>query len=285
MAERRAFLIVGLLLAGLWTLMAPTSAFAQSWSTIRASRQRTGETELDVLVRYGSGRFTLSAADAPRLYEAQLRYDEDSFEPLHRFENDRLVIGVDGSGSGVFRRGSSNGELDLTLTDQVPMDLELEFGAVRADMDLGGLRLRALNLATGASEAELRVSAANPETMESVRFAVGAASLRARELGRLNADEITLEAGVGDVRLDFSGLRRDDTRIRAEMGVGNLEIRIPSEAGIRLTRQSFLTSLDAPELVRRDDAFFSSNWEASTMRVTIEVDAAFGKVSVLRTDR
>ena len=59
-------------------------------------------------------------------------------------------------------------------------------------------------------------------------------------------EEVTLEAGIGDVRLDFSGLQREETRIRAEIGLGNLEIRIPSEAEIRLTRESFLTSLEAP---------------------------------------
>ena len=182
-----------------------------------------------------------------------------------------------------FGRGSSAGALDLELSDQVPMDLQLEFGAVRADLDLGGLRLRDLELTTGASEAELRVSDPNPEPMESVRVAVGAASLRATQLGNLNMEELILEAGVGDVLLDFHGLRRAETRVHAEMGLGKLEIRIPSEAGIRLVRESFLTTLDAPELVQRGDALVSSNWESSALKVTIEVEAAFGKVSVLRS--
>ncbi len=257
----------------------------QDPSVMRASRQLGDETALDVNVRYGAGTFTLSAAEAPRLYQVHLRYDEDVFRPVHDFEDGRLVVGIDGNGGrSAFRRGFSESGLDLTLSDQIPMDLQLEFGAVRADLDLGGLRLRVLELSTGASEAELRVSSANPEPMRSVRLAVGAASLHARELGRLNAEELTLEAGVGDVRLDFAGLRREETRIQAEIGVGNLEIRIPSHAGIRLTRQSFLTSLEAPELQRRGDAYFSSNWDASSVRVTIVVQAAFGKVSVLRSD-
>ena len=285
LALRRTVSIGGTLFLGLMSWASPASVLAQSWSTMRASREDGGETELNVLVRYGMGHFTISAGDPSRLYEVLLRYDEDSFEPVHEFENGRLTVGVDGNGSqSLFRRSSSEGELDLILSGQVPMDLELEFGAVRADLDLGGLRLRSLDLSTGASEAELRVSAPNPEPMRFVRFAIGAASLRARELGRLNTEEVTLEAGVGDVRLDFSGLQREETRIRAEIGLGNLEIRIPGEAGIRLTRESFLTSLEAPELERRGEAFFSSNWDSSSMRVTIEVEAAFGRVSILRTD-
>jgi len=67
------------------------------------------------------------------------------------------------------------------------------------------------------------------------------------------------------------------------MGLGKLEIRIPTEAGIRLVRESFLTTLDAPELVQRADALVSSHWESGTLKVTIEIEAAFGKVSVLRS--
>jgi len=273
-----------ILLVGAAGSLYPSNAIAQALGTVRASREHRGESELDVHVRYGAGRFTMSS-NSSRLYELNVRYDEDAFTPVHEYRAGRLVVGIDGNGPrSMFGRNSSGGTFDLTLSDQVPMDLELEFGAVRAGVDLGGLRLRTLDLTTGASEAELRVSEPNPEPMESIRLTVGAASLHATELGNLNVDELILEAGVGDVRLDFLGLVREETRIRAEMGMGRLEIRIPSEAGIRLVRDSFLTTLDAPELVERNDAFFSSNWDSSSMKVRIEVKAAFGKVSVLRVD-
>ena len=45
------------------------------------------------------------------------------------------------------------------------MDLELEFGAVRADIDLGGLSLTTLSVETGASESLLDVSLPNPIAM------------------------------------------------------------------------------------------------------------------------
>jgi hypothetical protein len=174
--------------------------------------------------------------------------------------------------------------MELTLTNRIPLDLTLDLGAVRADLDLGGLRLTSLAIHTGASDGDLRVSSPNSEEMESVELQVGAASFRARDLGNLNAAEISLEGGVGDFRLDLNGLRRAETRVDVKMGLGSLEIRIPREAGVRLERDSFLTSLNAPGLDRQDGAYLSSNWDQAAIRVDISVNAALGSISIVRFD-
>lgn len=279
----RAPWVLLLLPAACTTLPAPL--LAQTWSTLQASRRIEGESRLNVEVKYGTGSFRVEPASNGQLYAVNLKYDEDVFTPVHQFEDSRLVVGVEKHGSvSVFHRGAREGELRLALTDQVPMDLDLEFGAVEADMELGGMRLRSLSLSTGASDATLRVSTPNPEAMRSMELHVGAASLHANDLGRLNAESVTLEAGVGDVSLDFGGLERATTQVTAKMGVGSLEIRIPREAGIRLTRQSFLTALEAPGLERQGDEYITSNWDSSSNRVFIDVEAALGKVSIVRSN-
>ncbi|HET7702032.1 MAG TPA: hypothetical protein VFK35_01420 [Candidatus Limnocylindrales bacterium] len=61
------------------------------------------------------------------------------------------------------------------LAPEVPLDLRLETGAARAWLDLGDLRVRALDLQTGASETRIRLPRAAGAT--SVRAETGAASL------------------------------------------------------------------------------------------------------------
>lgn len=162
------------------------------------------------------------------------------------------------------------------------MDLVMEFGAVKAELDLGGLRLRTLQLTTGASDAQLRVSDPNPIELDRAVFQVGAASFRARELGRLNARELQVDAGVGDVRLDLTGLHRPDTRVKVSMGVGSVDIEVPRGVGIELTRSTFLTSVTAPDLTRRGDTWVSPEWDRADRKVRIQVDAAFGSITVRR---
>jgi hypothetical protein len=247
---------------------------------MQASRQLGDHSELNVSVEFGAGEFELRPAAPGQLYRVQLRYDEEAYEPVHELSGNQLTVGVDGR-EGFFR-GSSSGELRLALSDRIPMDLDLELGAVRTDLELGGLRLRSLQLSTGASETDLRVSTPNPVGMTSLEFEVGAASLEATDLGRLNVETVTVEAGVGEVRLDFGGLQRPETRVRVEMGLGSLEIRIPSDVGIYLTRSTFLAPLDAPGLVREGEAYVSPGWEASPVKVYVELEAALGRLSILR---
>jgi len=93
-----------------------------------------------------------------------------------------------------------------------------------------------------------------------------------------------VDAGVGDVRLSFEDLRQADTRVAVSMGLGSVEIQVPSDAGVRLTRSTFLTSVSAPGLTRRGDAYESDNWRTADRRITIHVDAALGSINVRRID-
>ncbi len=274
-----------LFILGVATLGTPPVT-GQSLTTTQISRQVQGEERLDVTVRYSAGTARLRPTDSRTLYSLRLTYDPDRVRPLHEYADGRATLGIDRRGTGgigpFLRGGFPDAEMDLTLSTRIPMDLALELGAVEAELDLGGLRLRTLRLETGASTGELRVSAPNPEAMETVQIRVGAASFHARELGNLNAAQVEVEAGVGDIELDFAGLRRTETEVRVHLGVGSLEIRVPEEAGLRLTRDSFLTSFEAPGLEARDGALYSTNWEAAERRIRLDVDASFGTVTVVR---
>ncbi len=269
--------------------VAAGTAEAQSWSSVQYERQLRGESALRVDVTYGAGTFRVAAGGDDHLYRARLRFDEDAFTPIHRFEGGRLTLGLEGTGSGArrlpIRRGADEAELDLRIGTRVPAELELTFGAVRADMDLGGIPLGALKITTGASDGRLRVSRPNPNPLETATFQVGAASFHARELGNLRARYVDVEAGVGEVRLSFEGLTAAETTVRASMGLGALEIRVPEGVGIHLTRSSFLVSLQAPGLERvgSTNTWVSPEWDAASVRLRILLDSALGSVTIGRT--
>lgn len=271
------------LLVALTALVAlPAVASAQNWRNVTMSRRVSGEEELDVRVTYGAGRFRVGAAERGTLYRMQLRYDEEAFEPRADYEDGRLRLGVESIGRSVrVGRNRSEGEMDLELAAGVPMELDLEFGAVRADIDLGGLALTDLELSTGASESTVDVSEPNPLSMRTASFEVGAADFEARHLGNLNAERFEIDAGVGEVTLWFTGEWRQDARAIIHMGLGALELRLPEGLGVRLHKDSFLTSLDSQGLVKRGDSYYSLNWEDAERQLTIDLDAAFGSVRVL----
>jgi hypothetical protein len=269
------------MLVALLSAVAAPALQAQNMRTITMSRQLEDDEEVSVDVEYGAGRFTVRSVGEGLLYRMSLRYDENRYEPIAEYSNHRLDVGVDSKRRGLLHGRSEAGELRLELGRGVPIDLDLEFGAVQADIDLGGLVLTDLDLSTGASESTIDISEPNRGRIESASFEVGAAEFKLHNLGNLNAERIEFDAGVGSVELGLGGEWQSDARLTIDMGLGALELRVPEGVGIRLNKESFLTALDSEGLVKRGDTYESADWNEADRRITIDLDAAFGSVEVV----
>lgn len=263
---------------------------AQSWRTVSSSRQVLNEKALDVEVEYGAGRLVVTPADRPLLYEFQMRYDESQTTPVTEYDRERGTLRL-GMRSRDRERGirvnrvREESRADLHLSREVPMDLGLEFGAGQADIDLGGLSLRSLRVATGASDTHIRFGAPNRVPAEEVRLEAGAASFEVTGLGNTRAQRFTFKGGVGETVLDFSGAWDRNATAEVSMGIGSLTLRFPRDLGVRIVKDSFLTSFDGSGMVKRGGAYYSRNWESARNRLTVEVEAAFGSIDIDWTDR
>ncbi|HEY0670808.1 MAG TPA: hypothetical protein VGD27_01015 [Longimicrobiales bacterium] len=265
--------LVGLLLS------AATPGLAQDWRTITSLRQFNGEDELRVVVEYGAGNLTVGPLDGNALYKTTLRYDADAFEPVTQYRNGVLRVGVEGG--SVKGRNLKSGRLYLGLGQRVPLTLDLKFGAVQANIELGKLRIHELHVATGASETRLNVGSLNPINCAELKFEVGAAEFAATGLGNLNCEVINVAGGVGDVTLDFNGGWRVNSEVDIDMGLGSLTLRIPRGLGVSVKKTGVLASFDSQELVKRGNTFYSQNWESAGNRVTFNIDAALGSIRMV----
>jgi hypothetical protein len=271
-----------LYIAAVTVAVAPALLAGQSWRTVTMSHQIEDNSEIRVFVEYGAGHLKIGAADGGVLYRMNLRYDEDIFEPVSDFSGDRLHLGVESIGRGFnIGRNKQSGDLDLEFARGIPMDMDLEFGAVRADIDFGGLALTDLDLSTGASQSTIDISEPNSVGMSTARFEIGAAEFEARHLGNLNAERIEVDAGVGQVTLWLNGRWQRDASVSIDMGLGALELRVPEGLGLRLRKEGFLVSLDSEGLVKRGDWYYSLDYEDADRKVTVDLDAAFGSVKVV----
>ncbi|MFT5433825.1 MAG: hypothetical protein ACI9OJ_004533 [Myxococcota bacterium] len=256
---------------------------AQEWRDVSLSRVLGAQELLNVRVRYGAGTFEMAATDdVDLLYGMELRYDEEQFEPVAEYADGSLEVGVESMRRSInFGKRRSQARMDLRLTPQVPLRLDVEVGAAEVDVDLTGLSIQQLEFRTGASRSVIEISEPNPIRMSSAEFAAGAAEFTARGLGNLNTERLRIDAGVGDVTLDFTGNWQGDTRAEIDMGLGALELRFPRDLGVKLMKDSFLTSFDARGMVKRGDAYYSEGYSDATYRMEIEVDAAFGSIEVV----
>lgn len=274
----RALLVCGTLLLAAF----PFTAHAQDWRTVTVGRSVNEETSLRVDVEYGVGSLDISRAAAGSLYRATLRYDAEQFKPVTDFRNSRLRLGIEG---GTVRgHKSQGGSLRVALGPDVPLDLNLTFGAAEANIELGGLRVRRLEVATGASVTELNFATPNAETLDHMSFEVGAARFAATGLGNSNAQRLEVAGGVGEIELGFDGKWARDMRASIGMGLGKLTLRLPRSLGVSIRKEGILSSLDSQELTKRGDVYYSANWEKAEHRLTLEVESALNSIQVVWMD-
>lgn len=301
-ATRDAGAAAGLLLALL--ALSPAPGAGQEWLEMRTARQVSGVDSLSLRVEYGAGRLSVGPAEEGLLYEARMRWDTTAFRPVRDYERDdgfaRVRLGLDARNGeidadvdwdefdlGSLRLGDFEvdeaGDMEVGLSRSVPTDLELVMGATRGAVELGGVPLTRLRIATGASEIEVSFDRPNPARMETLRIKAGAASLDVTGLGNARAGEIAVESAVGEVELDFTGQWARDARATVKTGLGRVTLRIPSSLGVKLQKSSLLSSFSGFGLEKADDGSYrSENWDQARHRLELEVDAAFGSIEVER---
>ena len=273
-----------LMAAGVTALLTLSAgaAGAQDWRTTTIMRQATNEQSLAVEIGYGAGQLRVEPADGRMLYQASVRYDANAFDPIAEYSNGRLRLGVDNEDNLDMPDDDDDetGRMSVKLGRGVPLDLDFEFGAALAEIELGGLSVRRLEIGTGASETRVRFSEPNPIPLEHVSFDVGAASFSVRGLGNANAREIQLNGGVAEMELDFSGSWRGNTHLEADFGLGSLRLRVPRDVGVHVRKETLLASFDAPRMDRDGDDYYSDNWQSASRRLTVHINAAFGDISI-----
>ncbi|HEX7471983.1 MAG TPA: hypothetical protein VF323_02795 [Candidatus Limnocylindrales bacterium] len=176
---------------GTWFVVGAVLPFGRSVME-RLALPLAGAADASVRIRFGAGELSGHAAASGNLLDG-------SFEGGVRHRSDgpnRIEIEQDTTyGLPWLDHGS---RWDVGLTAEVPLDLRLDTGANRATLDLRDLRLRTLELHTGASETRVLLPRAAGAT--SVRTESGAASL-------------TLEVPLGVA-----------ARIRSRMALGSSHI-------------------------------------------------------------
>ncbi len=153
---------------GVWFLVGAVLPLGRP-ATDRLALPLAGQSDARVRIRFGAGELSGRAAAPGNLLEG-------SFEGGVRHHSDGPnEVEIEQDTTYGLPWLDHDSRWDVGLTAEVPLDLRLDTGANRALLDLRDLRLRSLELHTGASETRVLLPRAAGAT--SVRAESGAASL------------------------------------------------------------------------------------------------------------
>ena len=284
-------------LLGLGVFITLVAARAQEKIIRQASL--TSEKMIFVNVEGGLGSFVLRKSSDPSTVYSLVQNENDDDDAIatvtYVVKNNkgmlRIELNTDPEEGGLSEimhllKGRHGGRWRLELTDKVPMDIRLEYGAGEADLDFSGLNVAGLRLETGASSLRMRSSSPNPGRIGTVAITAGLGSIESESLGNLNFERLRFEGGLGSYQLDLTGALRDGAQIRAEVGMGSLDIVLPAHTGVVAhCEDSFLSSSNFHRFVRVDDDVYQTpNYRNAVRRVKMNLESGIGSVSVRRED-
>jgi len=273
------------LAAALALVLGASGASAQTMRPFSTYRQWHGETSTAARLDFAAGALRLAAGRPNELYRMDVLYDGERYEPVSDYDAalGNVTLGLRAAGDGGIRVVSKRqlGQTaSVTFSPRSDLALAVALGAVDGDLDLGGLRLTSLDLEAGASRATVRFSQPNGARCRDAVLSSGAAELTVLGLGNSRCDRIAFEGGVGRVTLDFSGTWTSSSHVSVKMALGQVELRLPRQVGVRLTLDKFLATFEAEGLVRRGNAYVSPGYDQAARHLDIDITTAVGGVTL-----
>ncbi|MCU0403255.1 MAG: hypothetical protein MUE99_01815 [Chitinophagaceae bacterium] len=174
---------------------------------------------------------------------------------------------------------------DLALGKGQPYALSMDMGAGEATADLGGLPLTQLTINFGAGKQVVDFSAPNPQPLERIKVAAGAASLELKNLANANFAEMIVEGGAAAYVFDFGGQLRRDAAFKITAGMAAVEIHLPASTAAKVVTETVLGSIDMSDgFMKKDGAFWNeAALFGATPVLTITASVVMGSIRLVTT--
>jgi len=230
---------------------------------------------------FGAGelKLTLGAGDA--LVSGMATYNVDELKPVVTTEGNRTRIATgELQIKGIPNFGNNfKNEWDLKLGD-LPINLHINSGAYKGDMELGGLALQSLDVSDGASDVTVNFSEPNKMAMGDFRYETGASTVELNDLGNANFSAMTFRGGAGEYTLNFSGQLQRDAYVSIKAGISQVNLIVPDGVPATVTFKGGLSNVDHEGTWQQTaDGSYTLTGSGPSLNITVDMGAGNLKLS------
>ncbi len=164
---------------------------------------------VSVRLKMGAGKLRIDTG-TDKLVAADFTYNVPAWRPEVRYTNnaDRGTLTIEQPPTEGIHMAGTEYEWDLRMNREVPLDLDLKFGAGEAHLDVGGLMLRSVSVDMGVGQLDLDLRG-NPKKSYDVQVHGGVGEA----VVHLPSDvgvEAEAQGGLGSI--EASGFQHDGNR-------------------------------------------------------------------------
>ncbi|MBN1976570.1 MAG: hypothetical protein JW918_04135 [Anaerolineae bacterium] len=239
-----------------------------------------GSVAVDIL--FGAGELEIASGDPDQLFSGRFLYNVAEWEPEVAYSDGKLSIQQgDGDESwGWPSKEAARNEWELAFSPEVPLEMDIKTGAGQGELDLTGLQLEKLDIDLGAGDFSIQFNAPNRAEMSRFTLDVGAADLEITGVGNASPEDMIVQGGTGKITLDLTGDWANSADIEVTSGVGQLDLRLPDDVGVRVEVQGGLSNVEATGLSRSGDAYVNDAYGEAEIELNIAVTTGVGQVDL-----
>jgi len=204
-----------------------------------------GATQAEVRLNMGAGELRLRGADQAALLEGSFEFNRERHRPEvdYRVFGDKGILEVRHARRRGFNFGPSRNRWDLTLGGSVPLDLKIDLGAGRSELDLRGLKIERVDIDMGVGETEIdlrgphaagflvKIDGGIGSGKLALPFEVGVRVKVDGGLGSVDAHGLTKQSGAWVN--DAYGKSPVTVEIDIDAGIGSLDLRVEPPGRIK----------------------------------------------------
>ena len=186
-------------------------------------------------------------------------------------------IGINSNSlNSLIDKGSNNYVINFLMPKKISTDLNFNFGAGKVDLDFSGLRITSLIMDCGFSDVNLICNKSNIVHCENVNISTGVSDFNSTTLGNFNSTKYYFNIGVGSAQVDMSGSVYKDTKVKIDVTLGSLELKLPENTNIELMiDQNLLSSINIRDLISLGDGKYKSK-QTQKRWTTMEIEISVG---------
>ena len=131
-------------------------------------------------------------------------------------------------------------EFFIELPQDVIMNLEIGGGALKSDIELGGLRLKKLILEYGAGKVHVKFSEPNRIVMDYLEVSVGASKIEFSMLGNANFVKGEINCGAASLNIDLGGKWKEEAVLYINSGLASITLQAPKDLAFNVIKEGIV---------------------------------------------
>lgn len=215
----------------------------------------TGITKGSIRLEIPAGTLKLNAS-ASELVTTHVEYEHPSWKPSMNLNKNNGTADVVLKQENITNtENSGDNDWVVNLSKSTPLALYLQMGAGESTIDLRNSQVQQMEVEAGAVALEVK-------------------------LGKSAIREASIQAGVGELNLDLSGEWDHDVTLDIAGGIGDINIRLPKNTGVRM-ETSGLGSQDLAGLTKDGKYYRNAALGKAKHTITIKATGGLGSITVM----